>query len=114
MIQLSTGKQYSGDSYFRGQDFIQTNLHGTLPRILMPVSVTLASQEFTQAFPKPRSLCQGSQPMRGAQLSSGKFLTATISAGPVSGFTSNTQWSLGEGASSQATAASTSEPWDRP
>jgi hypothetical protein len=28
--QLSTGKQYSGDSYFREQDFIQTNPHGTL------------------------------------------------------------------------------------
>jgi hypothetical protein len=37
MVQSSTSKQYSGDSYFREQDFIQTNLHSTLPRILMPV-----------------------------------------------------------------------------
>jgi hypothetical protein len=35
--QLSTGKQYSGDSYFREQDFIQKNPHGTLAWILMPV-----------------------------------------------------------------------------
>jgi hypothetical protein len=69
MIQLSTGKQYSGDSYFREQGFIQTNLHSTLPWILMPVSSTLASQEFTQAFPKPCSPCDGSQPMKGVQLS---------------------------------------------
>jgi hypothetical protein len=65
MIQLSTGKQYAGDSYFRGQDFIQTNLHSTFPQILMPVSSTLASQEFSQAFPKPHSPCNSSQLIRG-------------------------------------------------
>jgi hypothetical protein len=32
--QSSMNKQYSGDSYFREQDFIQTNPHGTLTRIL--------------------------------------------------------------------------------
>jgi hypothetical protein len=40
--QWSAGKQYSGDSYFREQDFIQTNPHGTLTRILM--SCPLAPQ----------------------------------------------------------------------
>jgi hypothetical protein len=65
IVQSSTDKQYSGDSYFREQDFIQTNPHCTLPRILIPVSATLASQEFTQAFPKPHSQCNSSQPMGG-------------------------------------------------
>jgi hypothetical protein len=71
IVHSSTDKQYSGDSYFRKQDFIQTNLHGTLPRILMPVSATLASQEFTQAFPKPCSWCNGSQLMRGSSRAPG-------------------------------------------
>jgi hypothetical protein len=56
--QLSTGKQYSGDSY-REQDFIQTNPHSTFSHrdSEVPSSSTLASQQFTQALPKPCSLC---------------------------------------------------------
>jgi hypothetical protein len=55
--QSSTSKQYSGDSYFREQDFIQTNPHGTLTQILLLSSITPASWELIRAFPKPRSPC---------------------------------------------------------
>jgi hypothetical protein len=51
MTHSSTQRQYSGDSYFREQVFIQTNSHGTFLWILKPVSATLASH-FTQTFPQ--------------------------------------------------------------
>jgi hypothetical protein len=57
MVQSSVGKQYSGDSYFREQDFIQTNPHGTRTNPKVLSSTTLCSQKFTQAFPNPRSPC---------------------------------------------------------
>jgi hypothetical protein len=55
LVQLSTERQYSGDSYFREQVFIQTNLHGTFLWILMPVPATLASQELLRPSPKSHS-----------------------------------------------------------
>jgi hypothetical protein len=80
----------------------------------MPVSATLASQEFTQATPSLTHCVMVLSQWGGVQLSPGEFLTAAFSAGPISRFTGDIQWSLEEGAHSQAAAASTSEPPDGP
>jgi hypothetical protein len=76
----------------------------------MPVSATLAS--FTQTSPKSRSPCDAFSADEGGVAVPQRILTATFSAGPVSRFTSHTQWSLGEGAHSQAAAISMSESPD--
>jgi hypothetical protein len=111
MIQLNIGKHW-GDSYFRGQDFIQTHSHGTFLWILRPASSTQASQ-FTQTFPPSLSHhVMSSQPMGGGVAVPQGILTAAFSAGTVSQFTGDTQWSSGEGARSQVVAASTSESRD--
>jgi hypothetical protein len=78
--QSNTGKQYSGDSYFREQDFIQTNPHGTLTQILTSCPLaTLASQELTQAFPKPHSPCNVFLAVKGSPAKLWEILTADLS-----------------------------------
>jgi hypothetical protein len=52
LVQFSTERQYSEDSYFRERVFIQTNSHGTFLWILKPGSTTLASQELLRTSPK--------------------------------------------------------------
>jgi hypothetical protein len=78
--------------------FIQTNSHGTFLWILMPVSSTLASQELLRLAPKSRSPWAIFSADEGGIAAPQGILTATFSAGLVSRFTSNSQWSLGEGA----------------
>jgi hypothetical protein len=93
--------------------FIQTNSHGTFLWILMPVSTTLTSQESLRPSPKSRSLSDVFSADEGDVAAPQRILTAAFSAGPVSQFTGNTQWSSGEGACSQVAAASTSGFWDK-
>jgi hypothetical protein len=64
---------------------IQTHSHGTFLWILMPVSVTLASQELLTPSPKFHSLCDiFSADEEGIAVPQG-ILTAAFSAGPVHG-----------------------------
>jgi hypothetical protein len=83
----------------------------------MPVSATLASQEFTQDFPKPRSPCDVFSADEGSSEELLGILTGESSlplsvARQVSRFTGDIQWSSGKGACSQAVVASMSELWD--
>jgi hypothetical protein len=77
------------------------------------VSATLASQGLLRPSPKSRSPCNVFSADEGGLAVPQGVLTAAFSAGPVSRFTGNTQWLLGEGACSQVAAASTSGSWDR-
>jgi hypothetical protein len=111
IVQSSTDKQYSGDSYFREQDFIQTNLHGTDPNACL----YYPSQPGGYSDLHPRlahCACLLSRWGEGVAVPQG-ILMAVFSAGSVLWSTSNTQWLSGEGAGSQAVAASMSEPSDR-
>jgi hypothetical protein len=113
MIHLSIERQYSGDSYFREQIFVQTHSHGTFLWVLMPVSVTLASQELLRPSPKSRSPCDVFSANEGDEVVPQGILTAAFSTDPVLRFTGDIQWLLGERAHSQAAAASTSKSRDR-
>jgi hypothetical protein len=79
----------------------------------MPDSATLASQELLRPSPKSRSPCDVFSADEGGIAAPQGILTAVFSAGPVSRFTSDTQWWSGEEACSQEAAASTSGPQDR-
>jgi hypothetical protein len=87
--------------------FIQTNSHGTFLWILMPVCATLASQELLRHSPSLTHCVTSSQLVGGISVPQG-ILTASFSAGSVSGFTGDTQWWSREGVCSQAAPATTS------
>jgi hypothetical protein len=113
LVQLSTERQYSGDSYFREQSFYsnkstwhfsmdpnaclcypsQPGVTQTFPQVSLTVRRLLSWWEgciFAPGDPHSHLQCRSS-----------------------SRFTGETQWSSGEGACSQAAAASTSGSWDR-
>jgi hypothetical protein len=89
-VQSSTGKQYSGDSYFREQDFIQTNPRGTLPHILMscPPSPQPA-RSLLRPSPSLSHRVTSSQLMRGVQPTSREPSWPISVAGLVSQFSSD-------------------------
>jgi hypothetical protein len=113
--QLRTSKQYSGDSYFREQDFIQTNPRSTLSHMdpNIPSSATPASQELIQAFPKPHSPCDDAfLANKGSPAGLQGILTADLNCRSILQSAGDTcRWE--KGWCSQTAAASTSELWDR-
>jgi hypothetical protein len=111
MVQSSTGKQYSGDSVQRTGFYSNKSTgHSPTDSNACPLLPQPARSLFRPS-PSLAHCATVSQPMRGVQQSSGEFSLPLSIAGPISQFTSNTQWSS-EGVHSWAAAASTSEPWD--
>jgi hypothetical protein len=94
--------------------FIQANSHGTFLWILMPVSTTLASRELLRPSPKPRSPCHVFLADEGVCSCAPGDPHSCLQCRSSSRFTRDTQWSSGEGARSQAVAASVSGSWGTP
>jgi hypothetical protein len=110
-VQLSTERPYSGDSYFREQGFYSNKFTWHFPMDPNACLCDPSQLGVTQTFPQVSLTLRRLLSQWGGRSCTPGDPHSHLQCRSSSWFTGDTQWSSGEGACSQAVAASMSGSW---